>query len=64
MADPSNRMRRLLREQAVVVHERELRRALASLAEAFRRWENGEVNSFELSDLIHEYHDGAPGRFS
>ena len=58
MGDHPKRMKRLLRELAVVAHERELRRALVPVAEAFRRWENGDVSSFELSDVIHEYHDG------
>ncbi len=58
MAEPSKRTKRLLREQAAIAHERELKRALASLAEAFHRWENGDLSTCALSNLIHEYHDG------
>ena len=43
---------------AVRAHEEELRRALAPLAEAFRGWEQCRVSSFELSDLIHDFHQG------
>jgi hypothetical protein len=49
---------RELRELAARAHEEELRRALVPLAEAFRGWEQGRVSSFELSDLIHEFHQG------
>lgn len=52
------RIKRLLRELAAKAHEEELRRALTPLAKAFDRWSRGEVDSFELSDLIHEFHQG------
>jgi hypothetical protein len=53
------RLRRLLREYASAAHEEELRRALLPLADAFRRWEQGALSSGELSELIHQYHQGA-----
>lgn len=52
-------IRRLLREYAGNAHEIELRQALAPLAEAFRAWERGELDSFELETLIHRFHRGA-----
>jgi hypothetical protein len=58
MADPSKRIKRLLREQAGQAHEEELRRALVPVAESFRRWERGELDSAELSDIIHHFHQG------
>jgi hypothetical protein len=56
--DTPKRIRRLLREQAALAYQEELRRALLPLAEAFRKWEQGQVTSGELSQLIHEYHQG------
>lgn len=52
------RIRRLLREHGAVAYEEELRRALMPLAAAFKKWQQGEITSRELSDLIHEFHQG------
>ena len=56
--DIPKRVKRLLREYASAAHEEELRRALLALAEAFKRWEHGDLDSGELSDLIHRFHQG------
>lgn len=56
--EPSKRVRRLLREFAARAHEEELRRALATLAKGFERWARREIDGFELSDLVHEFHQG------
>ena len=58
MTDLPRPIKRMLREQAARAHEEELRRALVPLAGAFDRWRAGELDSFALSDLIHEFHDG------
>lgn len=58
MGDIPKRVKGLLREYASAAHEEELRRALLPLADAFRRWEQGELGSGELSDLIHRFHQG------
>lgn len=58
MADIPKRVKRLLREFAGQAHEAELREALKPLAEAFKRWERNELDSFELSELIHGFHQG------
>ena len=58
MGDIPKRVKRLLREYASAAHEEELRRALLPLAEAFKRWEHGDLDSGELSDLIHRFHQG------
>jgi hypothetical protein len=52
-------IKRLIREYAGKAYELELREALAPLADAFRAWERGEVNSFELESLIHRFHQDA-----
>lgn len=58
MTDTPKRIKRLLREQAAEAHEEELRRALVPVAEAFKRWERGELGSGELSEIIHRFHQG------
>lgn len=58
MADAPKRIRRLLREYAAAAHEEELRRALLPVSEAFKRWERKELGSGELSEIIHEFHQG------
>ena len=58
MADTPKRIKRLLREYAAAAHEEELRRALILVAEAFTRWERRELGSGELSEIIHQFHQG------
>ena len=58
MTDTPKRIKRLLREHGGRAHDEELRRALVPVAEAFKRWEHGELGSAELSDLIHRFHQG------
>lgn len=58
MTDTPKRLKRLLREHAGEAHEEELRRALVPVAEAFKRWEHGELGSGDLSDIIHHFHQG------
>jgi hypothetical protein len=48
-----------LRRLADAAYERELADELAKLEEEFRRWRSNEMSAFELSDRIHEFHDGA-----
>jgi hypothetical protein len=54
----AKRIKRLLREYAAAAHEEELRRALLPVAEAVRRWERKELDSGELSEIIHKFHQG------
>jgi hypothetical protein len=58
MSDTPKRIKRLLREYAAAAHEEELRRALLPVAEAFGRWERRELGSGELSEIIHQFHQG------
>ncbi|MGD1148044.1 MAG: hypothetical protein ABR961_08855 [Thermoanaerobaculaceae bacterium] len=55
-------VRRQLRELAAHAYEEELRQALAPLAAAFERWKVRAASSFEVSDLIHEFHQGPSRR--
>jgi hypothetical protein len=52
------RIKRLLRDHAAAAHEEELRRALLPLSAAFDKWKQGHLSSGELSELIHEFHQG------
>ncbi len=58
MPDLPKHLKRLLREHVALAHEEELRRALLPLADDFERWRRGEVSSGELSERIHEFHQG------
>ena len=48
-----------LRELAGIANERELDREMEKLYQHFENWRSGKVNCFELSDLIHTFHQGA-----
>ena len=54
----AKRLKRALREAAMMAHEEELRRALVPLDIAFQRWRAGHLCSGELVELIHEFHQG------
>ena len=58
MQDAPKRTRRLLREWAGIAHDRDLRKALGELRIQFGRWERGEIDSFELNEFVHQYHNG------
>ena len=50
--------RRKLRELAGLAYERELSEALRELATDFAAWKGKSINAFDLSDSIHEFHNG------
>ena len=47
-----------LRELGAIAYERELDQALSELDASFKQWRAKEIDGFELSDLIHKFHDG------
>jgi hypothetical protein len=49
---------RQARELAAVAREAELTEALDELHELFSDWRNGRIDAFQLSDAIHQFHDG------
>ena len=51
-------IKKAMRSLVGFAHETELGRALEMLYEDFGRWKSGEIDSFELSDRIHTFHDG------
>ena len=54
----TRRIKSQVRELAEQLHEMELTAALRALANSFKQWEAGEVDSFDLKDLIHRFHQG------
>ena len=56
MQEVPKRIKRLVREWAAIAHDRDLRKALSELRAEFDRWERGEIDSFELNDLVHRFH--------
>jgi hypothetical protein len=59
MADTwSKKQRRELRELQGLAWERELEIALRLLRRDFDAWEKEEITAFEVSDRLHEFHNG------
>lgn len=56
MKDAPQRIKRLVREWAGIAHDRDLSKALGELRVQFDRWDRGEIDSFELNDLVHRFH--------
>ena len=56
MQEVSNRIKRLVREWAAIAHDRDLRQALGELREQFDRWDRGDIDSIDLNELVHRYH--------
>jgi hypothetical protein len=48
-----------LRELAGIANERELDQEMEKLYQNFENWRGGKISCFELSDLIHTFHQGA-----
>ena len=58
MEQPTKAVKRSLWQLAAFAHEEELRRALLPLAAVFDQWRAGQLGSGELTEIIHEFHDG------
>jgi hypothetical protein len=59
----SKRLKRLLREAAMMAHEEELRRALGPLANDFDKWRKGLLCSGELAERVAGFQDGPARKF-
>jgi hypothetical protein len=53
----SKKTKKEIRRLTGLAHERELEKALADLNLKFKQWENEELDSFELDDEIHHFHN-------
>jgi len=58
MEEFTTKERRLLRDLSGTAYERELGTALEEVEQEFKRWREGEIYASELSERIHEFHDG------
>lgn len=58
MREPTKSVKRALRSLSAVAHEEELRRALLPVATAFEEWRAGRLGSGELTERIHDFHQG------
>ena len=52
-------VRKKLSQLAGLAYERELGKNLEKLLGHFEEWKKGKLESSELSDLIHKFHNGA-----
>lgn len=59
MTTVSKHICRLLSEWAGKSYDAELSAELKTLAGDFNDWKNGKMTCFDLSEKIHEFHDGA-----
>jgi hypothetical protein len=59
MREYPKRVKKQLKELAAKAYEAELCRELATLALRFDEWEAGETDPWELTDQIHQFHNGA-----
>ena len=48
----------MLRKLVGYAHEEALKCELAKLQESFQEWKAGRISPFELSDMIHRFHEG------
>ena len=56
--DLTKSQRRRLHELAALAYQRDLDVELAKLEVEFTRWRAGELSPHELSDLVHDFHQG------
>jgi len=54
----SKELKHEIRHLAGVAHERLLAAELTRLESRFSDWRNGEMDAFELSALLHRFHEG------
>jgi len=57
MQDVPKHIKRQIREWAGIAHDRDLRKALGELRDQFGLWERGEIDSFELNERVHRFHE-------
>jgi hypothetical protein len=58
MAEFTAAQRKDLRRLVELAYERELNEELGALEESFHQWRCGSINAYDLSQAIHEFHDG------
>jgi hypothetical protein len=58
LREPTKSVKHALRRLSAVAHEEELQRALLPVATAFEEWRAGQLSSGELTERIHDFHQG------
>ena len=58
LRDYPKNIKRQIRELRAQAHENELANELAKLEVKFADWHAGKINAGELSQFVHEYHNG------
>ncbi|HUP47855.1 MAG TPA: hypothetical protein VNA04_03595 [Thermoanaerobaculia bacterium] len=58
MSELSKAARKAIRDAASIAYERELADALKDLAQTFEDWKAGSLAAFDVSDAVHEFHQG------
>jgi hypothetical protein len=56
--DLTKEQKRRIRALTGLAYERELGRELALVEVEFSRWRHGEIDPYELGQVIHKFHDG------
>jgi hypothetical protein len=51
-------IKKAMRSLVGIAHETELKKALEELYGSFQEWKSGDIDSIELSDEIHNFHNG------
>jgi hypothetical protein len=52
------RIKGQIRELAGQAYENELGRELGQLGQQFDKWREGKISALELTELVHQYHNG------
>ena len=58
MNEYPKRIKRELKELAGQAYENELGRELGDLARHFDDWREGKIGASDLTELVHQYHNG------
>jgi len=58
MEEYPRRVKRELKELAGQAYENELGRELGELAQHFDDWRDGKIGASDLTELVHQYHNG------
>lgn len=58
MIELTKKTKKRLRELLGIAYARELDRYLLDLSKKFDDWKNGKIDCWNLSDHIHEFHNG------
>ena len=58
MQQLTKQIKKLIKEYSEIAYDRELSQALEDLRKEFDRWQKNQVAAFDLSDTIHQFHEG------